>query len=263
MTEDRRKPECEEPPVFIGGTNGSGTRVYAQLLEAAGVFQGATKNYAFEPEAIIQYTRPLVPELMRATGGATYDLGALPSADREKTERWLRAFADQVQAEKPEGFRQWGWKHPRNLYLTPFLDAVFPRCFFVQVVRDGRDMGLAGNKGDFQALNAMFGTVFEDTPAGAAGFWASVNTEVANWADAHFGPRYVCSRFEDLCAAPRAEIQRVLRTVGLAVTPDVEIQCTEFVRKPDTVGRWHSLAAAEQAAVYAAAEVGLRRFGYI
>jgi hypothetical protein len=250
-------------PVFIGGTNGSGTRVYAQLLEAAGVFQGEDKNTAFEPQKIIQYTRPLVPTLMEQTGGAIYSLDTLPAADRIATETWLQDFANAVQIEMPTTYHRWGWKHPRNMFLAPFLHAMFQGCFFIHVIRDGRDMGLAGNKGDFLTMNQRFGGDFEDTPSGAAGFWSRVNTEVSDWCTAQFGTRYVYSRFEDMCANPETECRRILSAVGLEYTASVAAMCADFVKKPATVGRWHSLEKTEQVSVTLAATPGLQRFGYL
>lgn len=250
-------------PVFIGGTNGSGTRVYAELLDAAGVFQGEERNFAFEPENIRQFTRPLVPELMQQTGGAVYNPKALPTQERVKTERWLRDFANALQAEMPCGYSCWGWKHPRNLFLVPFLHSVFEDCFFIHVIRDGRDMGLAGNKGDFRTMNQRFEKQFDDTPSGAAGFWSAVNTEVADWCAANLGANYICSRFEDLCKNPEKECRRILLALDLVYTSDVAALCANFVKKPETVGRWRSLDETEQIQVMSAAKAGLHKFGYL
>ncbi|MGB6229680.1 MAG: sulfotransferase [Litorimonas sp.] len=249
-------------PVFIGGSNGSGTRVYATLMDAAGVFQGREQNYAFEPEAILRYTRSRVPELMAQTRSPVYEVDALPPPLRNRTVRWLDTFSQALRDDRPPPYSRWGWKHPRNLYLLPFLHRLFPDAHFVHVVRDGRDMSLADNKGDFRTMNVRFGSPYPDTPAGAAAFWSDVNTEVARWGDAHLGPRYVRSRFEDLCADPEEESSRILGALDLAVTDGVERLCADFVKTPATSGRWRSLEEPDRSEVLDAASSGLRNFGY-
>ena len=249
-------------PVFIGGTNGSGTRVYARLFDAGGVFQGAQKNYAFEPEAIIQYTRPLVPKLMAQAHAAIYRPETLPQAARDETRTWIGEFARQVRSEAPAGYARWGWKHPRNLYLLPFLNEVFPDCVFVHVIRDGRDMALAGNKADFLTLRGYLGNDYAATREGASAFWSDVNTEVADWAEDALGPRYVVARLEDLCNAPREETRRLMTRAGIAVDDTLAGQSREIVSPPGTLGRWRDLPDDVKSAVTAAAQKGLDRFGY-
>ncbi|MEP4053048.1 MAG: sulfotransferase [Litorimonas sp.] len=251
------------PPIFIGGTNGSGTRVYAKLLYAAGVFQGKNPNFAFEPASIRQYTRKLVPELMQNTQGPIYDTATLPDEVSARTEKWIEDFARGLKADKPAEYSHWGWKHPRNLFLAPFLHQLFKGCFFVQAIRDGRDMSLAGNKGDFLTMNQKFDRKLEETPSGAACFWSQMNTQVADWATVNFGRNYICSRFEDLCDNPEKESRRILLALGLEYTSEVADLCANFVKKPQTTGRWHSLEPSERSQVISASEVGLRRFGYL
>lgn len=252
--------ECA--PIFVGGTNGSGTRVYARLFDAGGVFQGARQNYAFEPEAIIQYTRPLVPKLVAEAHAAIYRPESLPQAARDETRSWIGEFAHQLRSEVPTGYARWGWKHPRNLFLLPFLNEIFPDCIFVHVIRDGRDMALAGNKGDFLTFRGFFGHDYADTPEGASAFWSDVNTEVAGWAEDALGPRYVVARLEDLCSDPQEETRRLMTRAGIAFDETLAGQSREIVSPPASLGRWRDLPVDVKSAVTASAQKGLSHFGY-
>ena len=250
-------------PVFIGGTNGSGTRVLARMLEVGGVFQGREKNQAFEPTSIIQYTRPLVPELIKTTGGPVYDPDGLPSDFLALMEDWLLKFAAQVKSERPPGVLRWGWKHPRNIFLAPLLHRVFEGSFFIQVLRDGRDMVLAANRGDFVAHRECFNPPIRSDDIGAAMFWSRLNSEVSDWCADHFGARYVYSRFEDLCSDPIAELERIADVIELPLTAEMKNRCTEFITPPATIGRWKTLSVSRRNEVASVAARGLQKFGYL
>ncbi len=251
-----------QPPVFIGGTNGSGTRVYARLLNAAGVFQGVDPNFAFEPESIRKHTRPTVPKLMQASNGPIYKLESLPQDIRDLMENWLQKYARTIVSDMPEHYQRWGWKHPRNIFLAPFLEALFEGCYFLHVIRDGRDMSLATNKGDFLTMNSRFSHKFEESPIGAAGFWSKINTELHDWAVLNFKNRYVYSRFEDLCERPEIEAERLLVRLGLNFNVTVEDFCKEIIQ-PETIGRWRGLDEFDRSKVEDAARPGLSMFGYL
>lgn len=250
-------------PVFIGGTNGSGTRVYSQLLELAGVFQGLKKNHAFEPENVIQYTRPLVPLLVEHTRAPIYDLEVLPQGIREMMERWIRNVGVELQRELPDGLSRWGWKHPRNLFIVPLLNSVFDDCYFVLVLRDGRDMALASNKGDVRAFYQYLVKPEAPDDVDCTSFWSRVNSQVAGWCEDNLGKRFVCSRFEDLCADPYAEVKRIADIVGLELHSSMAQKCAEHVHKPLSLGRWRDTSPEMQSRLNDAGSIGLQRFGYV
>jgi len=251
-------------PVFIGGTNGSGTRVYAQLLESAGVFQGAEKNYAFEPTNLIHYTKRQTPRLLRLTRSPTYNVSSLPETFRKTMEAWILQFGIQVQNERPEGYSRWGWKHPRNLFLVPLLDKVFSDCYFIQVIRDGRDMALADNKGDVRKFYRYLVSPdqTDPDPVACTSFWSTVNSDVADWSETHLGARFIWSRFEDLCADPRGELRRITEAIGVELHPSLSQECLDRVHTPPSLGRWRATAKDMQAKLRNAGAAGLTRFGY-
>ena len=252
-----------QSPVFIAGTNGSGTRIYAQLFEMAGVYQGSDMNYAFEPFDIIPTTRPLVPKLMKSTSAATYEVESVPKRLRGKIENGLNGLAEKLRADRPEEFQYWGWKHPRNLYLAPLLLSLFPDCFFVQVLRDGRDMAFARNKADTRAFSRFLLDVKDPQPAQCTHFWSKVNCEVAQWCEQHFDKRFVWSRFEDLCARPDVELQRIVDALGLDCRKVSADQCATVVDVPGSLGRWRAAPQELQDALHDVGTEGLARFGYV
>lgn len=249
-------------PIFVAASNGSGTRLYAQILADAGVYQGEAMNYASEPEAILPYTRSITPKVLHEARSAIYAPDDISGALRERATAWMVEFSDELQQTMPTSHQRWGWKHPRNLYLLPLLDSVFPDCVFVHVIRDGRDMAIAGNQADFRALGGHLGYRWRRSATSAARFWSSVNCDIAEWCESHLGERYIATRFEDLCASPDTEISRLIEAAGLDCSQGAIAKMAERVSPPDSIGRWQTLPGWRRAAIAKAAKPGLTRFGY-
>ncbi len=267
----------QQRPVFIGGTNGSGTRLYARLLELNGVFQGNKKNYAFEPETIIQYTKPLVPKLLKQTGSAVYNVNDLPENFRITMENWIRKAGQEIQSTSSPESTHWGWKHPRNMFLIPLLNHVYPECYYLHVVRDGRDMVFANNKTDARVLFHDLATNKKNLlnrvrnllkpsdlqPYQYLEFWSMVNCAVADWCKQHLASRFVISRFEDLCAQPDFELPRIAKAMQIEIDPAKVDQCKELVKSPDSIGQWQTSSVDIRNKLLNSKVQGLTRFGYI
>ena len=263
-------------PIFIGGTNGSGTRLYARLLELNGVFQGNKKNYAFEPETVIQYTKPLVPKLLKLTGSAVYNVNDLPEVFRITMENWIREAGQKIQSMCPPEYTHWGWKHPRNMFLIPLLNHVFPECYYLHVVRDGRDMVFAKNKTDTRVLFNDLAANKKDLlyrlryslkssdlqPYQYLEFWSMVNCEIADWCKQHLASRFILSRFEDICAQPELELLKITKAMQIEIDPDSLYQHKDLVKSPNSIGRWQKSSIDIRKKLLNSEVQGLTRFGY-
>jgi hypothetical protein len=103
------------------------------------------------------------------------------------------------------GKRRWGDKDPGNMTRLPQLDAWFPGCRFVHIVRDGRDACLS-------QLRQTFG---HQDPLRCAEDWR----EQVFWVRTIgrlLGPgRYHELRYEDLLAEPDQQLRALCRFLGL------------------------------------------------
>jgi len=249
-------------PIFVAGTNGSGTRAFASVLEAAGVYQGLDKNEEFEPLAVLPFTRDSVPRLVAAAASPTYELEALSPEIVVPMKQWLRRHADGLRRERPAPDARWGWKHPRNLFIAPLLAHVFPDCFYLHVVRDGRDLAFAANQGDVLRFHADIVGPGEPGPVEIAAFWARVNCEVSRWCRERLAERYQVVRYESLCTDPEGTVARMSSVLGIELSREALAACASRVRPTQRLGRWQAADGRLRREIEAAAEAGLALFGY-
>lgn len=260
------------PPVVIGATGGSGTRAFHAVLSALGLFMGERLNGAgdamdMEP-CLDRWINPLIGRHHRID----YEWQELGWWLRWRAGRDYRTALRQYRAECPAG-QPWGWKNPRSMYVLPLIAACAPDFRFLHVVRDGRDMAYSDNQNQRRKhFEALFGDPAtmdgdHDTPAASARLWATANGQAADWAERHLGPdRYLRIQLEELCAAPRATIDRMAD--WLRLSPDLADEPTRanaasLVSPPASLGRWRQAPVGELAPLTEAARPALMRFGYL
>ena len=171
------------PPVAIGGLGGSGTRIFAAILQAAGVHIGDCLNepldnlwfaVLFKRAAWARAPNPRPPDpndiatsIRLFQRAMTTGLADRPDGRLSASERTLLA---QLRADlPPEGSwqcgpksvhvdnlmtsgpprvgtdRPWGWKEPNTHVFLPHLDRHIPGFRYIHVVRDGLDMAFSNN----------------------------------------------------------------------------------------------------------------------
>ncbi|MBN8290534.1 sulfotransferase [Rhodobacter sp. NTK016B] len=178
-------------PVAIGGLGGSGTRVFASLLQTAGLHIGDCLNVPldnlwftvlFKRAMWAHPANPRIPEptdvatsirlFVRAmTEGISDDLD---EADRARITR-LRAdlppdghwrcgakavHADSLmQSPKVQDgpTRRWGWKEPNTHIFLPHLDRAALGLRYIHIVRDGYDMAFSGNTWQMRHWGHLYG----------------------------------------------------------------------------------------------------------
>ena len=233
-------------PGVIGATGGSGTRVLARVVRAAGMYVGSDLNRSEDALDFAAFSDRWVSP--HATGAGPAEMTAE-----------LRALVARQHAEAAG--RPWGWKEPRSLYLLPLLSAQLPSLRFVHVIRDGRDMALSSNQVQLRKHGeAVLGSSTEPEELRSISLWREVNLRAADFGEAELGGRYLRLRFEDLCADPAGRVTAVLAFFGLE--GDAEAIAAAEVQVPETLGRWRDAPAELRAALDERAADALRRFGY-
>jgi hypothetical protein len=108
------------------------------------------------------------------------------------------------------GRRRWADKTPLYAVHLPYIDALFPDCQVVHIIRDGRDV--------IASYNTVWG--FRRTLQGVDQ-WTEFTRAARAWG-AEAGPaRYLEIRYEELVAEPEATMRRVLAFLGEAWTDAV------------------------------------------
>lgn len=249
----------DPPPIVVGGTGGSGTRVVRAVLARAGAFMGARLNEAGDAMDFEPFLDEFINPVLAVTRSLDYAIDGLPAPLRGSALRRFDEAAARYRGERPAGLR-WGWKNPRSMYVLPLIHARFPALTFVHVVRDGRDMALSRNRNQLRKhYEALFGEAASESDDRAAlRLWSRTNREAADWAERVLGARYLRVRFEDLCRDPGNECAALARRLRLPV--DAGDVLAAIVNPPPTIGRWRAATTAELAEP--PAMTALAAFGY-
>lgn len=240
-------------PVIIGGTGGSGTRIYQQLCSAAGFDMGRLNaNGSYDSLPIARWFLPkwLDPYLQNRLSGS--QLAQM---------RMHLQFA--LRITHPRHDRPWGWKNARNLYLFGFYNEVFPEARFLHVVRDGRDCAFQ-DKFSYHMHETRFLSPEECTlsdPTRKALHWARLNRWAEEFGATQAPGRYMRCRLEDLCASPRTEVESIYAFLGVT-DPEVLARGAAMIRPSSTLGRWRQADPSQAAEVERAIGDELEHYGY-
>ncbi len=243
------------PPVVVGATGGSGTRIMAQVLQKAGWFMGNRLNPRNEDSLPIAVF--LTKWLKRLKDFPNVDSHALARGRRD-FERMLYLHRRGISS--PDA--RWGWKNPRSLWLIPFLVERFPEIKFIHMIRDARDMMLSENI-YFLRQNGhwLLGPDWWRNPEAAQlELWRASNKRALEFAQRYLKDRYHLVRYEDLCRKPAETVSAVMTFLG---APEINIEpLIEGIRDRGNIGRWRRAGAAKSVELGRGAQADLERFGY-
>ena len=241
-------------PILIGGNGHSGTRIFAEILAAAGIRMGTAgitrsrASYDLNIRGLL--TRWVGPYLRNELTG-------------DQRAEMAQQFRTRLRLYFPTRWTPWGFKNPRSMLLLPFYDELLAGMRFVHVIRDGRDVTL----GNVLAGNAEYIAAYVDghEPFASAeekmiAFWGRSNATAADYGKSRMSGRYLQMRFEDLCTAPRLHVPRLLEFAG--ASPAHNERACALVQRPGSIGRWQQFPKELVGKVEAAGRPWLDRFGY-
>jgi hypothetical protein len=264
----RRIRQVARPPVVIGATGGSGTRMVHGVLEKAGLFMGAPEklNHAGDAMEIEPLLDNVINPILAATGSLDYEVAGLPPSLAASARSELACSVDRFLRDLPDKTTRWGWKNPRSMYVLPLIADLFPEARFIHLVRDGRDMATSDNQNQPRKhYRALFGTEPKTSdPNASIQLWMAANLGAAAWGERNLGSNYLRVRFEDLCANPEYGVETILRFVGYSHEEMRPILNTarETIAPPATINRWHSLDRETADTLTGKAAKALGYFGY-
>ena len=223
-----------DDPIVVLGTAGTGTRVFSDLLESAGVFMGARRNAQRDNLDFIDILkdgmpiadrgRPCGDSYLARIGSPDFALERLDDATRARAEDLCARFRQVICGDLDPEQRYWGWKKSQSMFFLPLLKRYFPGMQVVHVVRDGRDIAFSKQqRAPFQAAYVQCLTntpiIPDDDEAWSikvAEMWRIINLGVATWARRCLDPgNYFQARLESLAEDPVGYTRRYLDALGL------------------------------------------------
>jgi Sulfotransferase family len=243
------------PPLVIGATGGSGTRVMVGILRKAGWFMGNRVNPRNEDSLPIAW---FLTKWLKV-------LKDFPNLEADVLARAIRDFRRMVHIHRrgvPSSDAPWGWKNPRSLWLVPFLVNQFPKLKFVHMIRDARDMMLSENI-YFLRQNGywLLGPDWWRNPEAAQlELWRKSNNRAVQFAGKYLNNRYHMVRYEDLCQKPAETVGALMQFLG---RPEIDITpLVAGIRDRGNIGRWRRSNNSEAMKLSSEAMTDLARFGY-
>ena len=246
-----------QAPLFIAGTGGSGTRVFTLLARDLGYFMGNNVNDAHDAMDMAAFNEAWRVRML--PGQPPLTPGELKKRD-SGLEKALRSHRKGI----PGPGALWGYKHPRDIFLLPFLVEKFPALKFLHVVRDGLDMAFSDNQLQLRDFGPAWLTADEQqlpVPVRSALLWNRINTTAADLGEGKLGANYLWMRFEDLCLTPEPGLARLEAFTGRSFG-DARAAALGRVQPPSSLKRGQRQEPEITQAVAAACAPGRRRFGY-
>jgi hypothetical protein len=184
---DRGTTRAEHSPIFIVGCQRSGTTLLRLILDA-------------HPAISVGPETRFLADLAKVTGDEWPRLepyGFSRSYFHEQFAELFHGF--QMAYALRRGKQRWGDKSPRYTLHLPFLDALFPTCQAVHVIRDGRDVVTSHRE------RWGYASAYKATAK-----WQRY-IEAARAAGKLLGPdRFTEVRYEALVAEPEPELRRLI-----------------------------------------------------
>ena len=163
-------------PCVIGATGGSGTRVVARIVRAAGMYIGDDLNNYEDALPFAAFSDRWINDYVAS--------GSVPDPEtRRRMIEELDGLVEEHLSHRPDDAAAWGWKEPRSIYLLPFFHRHLPALRFLHVVRDGRDMAFSENQQQLKkhgdaALDRKLR--WQRKPYRSVALWAHVNGGAAD-----------------------------------------------------------------------------------
>lgn len=267
------------PPIFVGGTGRSGTTVFARLLGShPDIFSLRWESQfivarfglielvesEFEDAKLAKFLELMQGRWFRRTLNQgkpnEYEAGLCADISQDRLEEMIQRFEEGIGEGETDGYRiggefidglfeeptekagaaRWCEKTPRNSIYLDRLAEMFPDAYFINVIRDGRDVACSmverrfwpiGATNDFPTTNEFRGEVtFEK----AIKYWVEMVRLSREVASKLRPERYTEVRLEDLVFEQESTVSRITDLLGESLDPAL----TGFNMKADSLGRW-------------------------
>jgi hypothetical protein len=250
-------------PIFIVGMPRSGTTIFYEKMalhpEVAFLSQNTRK---FPRAVVLSRLHSLIRRNPKPTEAPRVWMRAVRKEDdtltrADATPKLCRYYRDVVATQLLlAGKPRFLGKYPRNGLRLEFLNAIFPDCLFVHLIRDGRAVAksILEKRESHGGRNAYWGIrppgwrdLLDRNPIEAIGLqYAWSITAIRAQAKAFSPDRYREVRYEDFCANPKTVLEQTAGFCGLTWPPAMLDRVTEGIR--DRNSQWQELFATDELA---------------
>lgn len=252
--------------IAIGALGGSGTRVFADVLQTAGVFIGDNLNESldnllfsrlFKDPAWLKGVSQrgknrriqIFTKLMQGEPLNTFEKLVFRNAiksnktypsSKEEIKALSHGYA-KVAKEKPGG--TWGWKEPNTHILAKDFLSALPHLHYVHVLRHGLDMAFSENKqqlfnwGSISNIPVSGSETQEQLAVKQLDFWMESTKAILRLKET-YPDRIQIFTLEAFYTKPHREIIRLLTFAGVLVDEKLVERLAEIPKQPASSGRY-------------------------
>lgn len=228
--------ENNNSPVAIGAIGGSGTRLLSHILSRIGVHMGSSVDpKTWDSLPIREYLGSEFPRLVDSCFTGIID--QTPTAK----ERFLAAIQKHKASIGADS--RWGWKNPRNMWLIPFFAQLFPKMFFILLVRDGRDVALSSNRFLLRTAGHILlaGESYPNKDMAQLALWEKGMRFAMKSGASLLGERFIVIRYEDLCFQPTSTLELLFKFLKVDYSLELLSLLSHTIKPSAGIGRGTSL----------------------
>lgn len=253
------------PPVAVGGLGGSGTRVVAAILAAAGIRMGPDLNQSldnlwftllFKATDVPDYPHDRFDAIVSAFCGAMSGQGELSAYQRSQVmaagahlgkrhgSEWLQRRRQSFIGafDSPRSVRPlWGWKEPTTHMLLPRLNQAIPGLRYIHVVRHGLDMAYSRNQNQMRlwGRRLLSGDMSHAEPRLSLAFWVASHRRILEIGNA-MGSRFLLVDYDRLCSDPEREVDSLFSFLGVEPEETMLAEAYRLIHSSPNAGRFRA-----------------------
>ena len=263
-------------PIFCRGH--SGGRLVCEAFMRNGIRMGNVTQAHKDSEFFSIRTN----EKIRAVILHAYAYERADKATRTRLQNLIKETVTEFVAAEIKWEGPFGWKIDPSLFTLPVVLDAFPSAKAVHVIRDGRDLMLSRLNARVEHLEdpvnrvMMFGRADVDSfmgrpiPSEKTVKKLRNELEMLHWVTSvefglrgrTYGARYLEVKYEDICAAPLAEFEKIFAFLG---APFLDETKTWLLQAASTnrIGKWKTLPPELLAAPLQIGGELLEKLGYV
>lgn len=262
-------------PVIIGGVGGSGTRLFASILQECNFYIGNKLNIALDNEwfgrlMLLEHPKLINDRQIKNTrlklwyNKITHNnklaskrlavFKLLMNSDKKIEEKkFYKNFQLFNLKEKNEiiskeiynkqlpdeiDTKLWGWKQPNSyLFLKP-LKEHFPKMKYIHTIRNGLDMVYSKNQNQFKKHKHLYNIPNKDIPATRLEFWLKANEKVIPEAKSLLKDDFFLLNFDNFVLNKKEEMKKLLSFLKIQVSEENFNNLLKLVKTPSSINRY-------------------------
>lgn len=252
-------------PVAIGGVGGSGTRLFAELLQRLGFSIGSDLNPALDnlwftllfkrpamlsaPDHEFEWLLRLFVARMKGELLGEVERSALRNylardtfRGAEHTSEWrqdrIETFLSEIPQTQPR-MRRWGWKEPNTHLFASRLLTLLPELRYIHIIRNGLDMAYSSNQNQLRLWGStLLGRECEVGPRDSLKYWCEVHRRLLSVQE-RFSDRFLMLHYDKFIDDPNQELKRMFRFLGVSDVTSSIPELMRLIRPSIGTGRYN------------------------